>query len=35
MGNTCIVKPSEKTPLTAMRAVEILKEAGLPDGVVY
>jgi hypothetical protein len=32
MGNTCIVKPSEKTPLTALRAVEILTEAGLPKG---
>jgi len=29
-----ILKPSEKVPFTMMRVVELLKEAGLPDGVV-
>jgi len=33
-GNTLILKPSEKVPLTMFRTMEILKEAGLPDGVV-
>lgn len=34
MGNTVVIKPSEKTPISALRLVEILQEAGLPDGVV-
>ena len=33
-GNAVILKPSERTPNTAMRLVELFKEAGLPDGVV-
>ncbi|WP_110927914.1 CoA-acylating methylmalonate-semialdehyde dehydrogenase [Bacillus massiliglaciei] len=33
-GNTFILKPSERTPLLANRLVELLKEAGVPDGVV-
>ncbi|MGM0126322.1 methylmalonate-semialdehyde dehydrogenase (acylating) [Enterococcus sp. AZ194] len=33
MGNTFVLKPSEKTPLLANRLAELLKEAGLPDGV--
>ncbi len=33
-GNTFILKPSEQTPAAPMRLVELLKEAGLPDGVV-
>jgi 5-carboxymethyl-2-hydroxymuconic-semialdehyde dehydrogenase/aminomuconate-semialdehyde/2-hydroxymuconate-6-semialdehyde dehydrogenase len=33
-GNTCVLKPSEQTPLALGRFVEILHEAGLPDGVV-
>mmetsp|Transcript_81853 Transcript_81853/g.226848 ORF Transcript_81853/g.226848 Transcript_81853/m.226848 type:complete len:522 (+) Transcript_81853:68-1633(+) len=33
-GNTFVVKPSERVPLTAMRLVELAKEAGVPDGVV-
>ena len=33
-GNTCILKPAEQTPLTALRLGEILIEAGLPAGVV-
>jgi malonate-semialdehyde dehydrogenase (acetylating)/methylmalonate-semialdehyde dehydrogenase len=32
-GNTFILKPSEKVPLTAIRMAELLTEAGLPDGV--
>jgi acyl-CoA reductase-like NAD-dependent aldehyde dehydrogenase len=33
-GNTCILKPAEQTPLTALRLAELLAEAGIPDGVV-
>lgn len=33
-GNTFILKPSEKVPLTAVRLVELLAEAGLPKGVM-
>jgi aldehyde dehydrogenase (NAD+) len=33
-GNACILKPSPETPGTAMRLVEILLEAGLPENVV-
>jgi aldehyde dehydrogenase (NAD+) len=33
-GNTVVMKPSEITPLTAIRMCGILKEAGIPDGVV-
>ncbi|MFC5409792.1 CoA-acylating methylmalonate-semialdehyde dehydrogenase [Larkinella bovis] len=32
-GNTFILKPSEKVPLTAVRLAELFQEAGLPDGV--
>mmetsp|Transcript_32148 Transcript_32148/g.47947 ORF Transcript_32148/g.47947 Transcript_32148/m.47947 type:complete len:566 (-) Transcript_32148:144-1841(-) len=32
-GNTVVLKPSEKVPLTMMRVAELFKEAGLPDGV--
>lgn len=32
-GNTFVLKPSEKVPLTSMLIAELLKEAGLPDGV--
>ncbi|WP_420404534.1 betaine-aldehyde dehydrogenase [Nisaea sp.] len=32
-GNAMIFKPSETTPLTALKLAEIYKEAGLPDGV--
>lgn len=33
LGNTMIVKPSEQVPLSLVRVAEMLKEAGLPDGV--
>jgi aldehyde dehydrogenase (NAD+) len=33
-GNTVVIKPASDTPLSALRLVEILYEAGLPDGVV-
>ena len=32
-GNTFVLKPSEKVPLSAVRLGELLAEAGLPDGV--
>ncbi|MFY0544274.1 CoA-acylating methylmalonate-semialdehyde dehydrogenase [Brevibacillus sp. H7] len=32
-GNTFVLKPSERTPLSCIRIAELLKEAGLPDGV--
>jgi malonate-semialdehyde dehydrogenase (acetylating)/methylmalonate-semialdehyde dehydrogenase len=33
-GNTFILKPAEKAPLTGTRLVELFAEAGLPEGVV-
>jgi malonate-semialdehyde dehydrogenase (acetylating)/methylmalonate-semialdehyde dehydrogenase len=33
LGNTMIIKPSELVPLSCLRMAELLKEAGLPDGV--
>lgn len=33
-GNTCVLKPSEYTPLTAIRLAELLQELELPEGVV-
>jgi malonate-semialdehyde dehydrogenase (acetylating) / methylmalonate-semialdehyde dehydrogenase len=33
-GNTFILKPSEKVPLTSQRAFELIEELGLPPGVV-
>ena len=33
-GNTFVLKPSEKVPTTALRLAELMKEAGLPDGVL-
>ena len=34
LGNAFVLKPSEKTPLTTILIAEILKKAGLPDGVL-
>ena len=33
-GNTVVFKPSEETPLTAIKTLEIWLEAGLPEGVI-
>jgi acyl-CoA reductase-like NAD-dependent aldehyde dehydrogenase len=33
-GNTCVVKPAEQTPLTALYLASLVKEAGFPPGVV-
>ncbi len=33
-GNTFVLKPSEKVPLSAIRMIELLEEAGCPKGVV-
>ena len=33
-GNTCVLKPAETTPLTALRLAEIIQQAELPPGVV-
>lgn len=33
-GNTCVLKPSEHTPLSMLRMVELFHDAGLPPGVV-
>lgn len=32
-GSVSIIKCSDKTPLTAMRITEFIKEAGFPPGV--
>src|SRR6266550_170623 len=34
-GNAVVIKPASDTPLSALRLVDILYEAGLPEGVVY
>ncbi|MCZ4408653.1 aldehyde dehydrogenase family protein [Cryomorphaceae bacterium 1068] len=33
-GNTVVLKPAETTSLTAMKLAELIRDAGLPDGVV-
>jgi betaine-aldehyde dehydrogenase len=33
-GNTVVLKPAELTPLTAIRFAELVREAGIPEGVV-
>ena len=33
-GNSCVLKPSELTPLSFVPLMNIFKEAGVPDGVV-
>jgi malonate-semialdehyde dehydrogenase (acetylating)/methylmalonate-semialdehyde dehydrogenase len=32
-GNTFVLKPSERDPSVTMLCAELLKQAGLPDGV--
>ena len=34
MGNVCVLKPAEQTPLTALYVASLIKEAGFPPGVV-
>ena len=34
VGNTCVAKPSELTPLTANRLAELSLDAGIPPGVI-
>jgi 4-guanidinobutyraldehyde dehydrogenase/NAD-dependent aldehyde dehydrogenase len=33
-GNSMVLKPSEKSPLTAIRVAELAMEAGVPEGVL-
>ncbi len=33
-GNTVVLKPAETTPLTALKLAELIRDAGLPEGVV-
>ena len=33
-GCTCVIKPSEVTPLTSVLLVRLVEEAGVPPGVV-
>jgi aldehyde dehydrogenase (NAD+) len=33
-GNTVVLKPAETTPLTALTLAEVIRDAGLPPGVV-
>src|SRR5271166_4044143 len=33
-GNTLVLKPSERVPLTMRRAIELIEQTGLPKGVV-
>jgi aldehyde dehydrogenase (NAD+) len=33
-GNTCVLKPAETTPLTALLLARVCEQAGLPPGVV-
>ncbi|MDH5368838.1 MAG: aldehyde dehydrogenase family protein, partial [Gammaproteobacteria bacterium] len=33
-GNTCVIKPSEKVPLTMMMAMRLIEQTGLPKGIV-
>ncbi len=34
VGNTVVVKPSERSPLTAIKLAKLASEAGIPDGVI-
>ena len=33
-GNTCVIKPSEKVPLTMVLAMRIIEQTGIPKGIV-
>ncbi len=33
-GNTCIIKPSEKVPLTLQKVIRFVEQTGLPPGVL-
>ncbi|MGA8218579.1 MAG: aldehyde dehydrogenase family protein [Solirubrobacterales bacterium] len=33
-GNTAVVKPAEQASLTTLRLVELIQEAGIPDGAI-
>jgi aldehyde dehydrogenase (NAD+) len=33
-GSTCILKPCEQTPLSALKIAELIQEAGIPEGVI-
>src|SRR5258708_39158623 len=33
-GNTLVLKPSERVPLTMRRAIELIEQTGIPKGVV-
>jgi succinate-semialdehyde dehydrogenase / glutarate-semialdehyde dehydrogenase len=33
-GNACVLKPAQQTPFTALWAVELAREAGLPDDLL-
>jgi betaine-aldehyde dehydrogenase len=33
-GNTVVLKPAELTPLSALRLAELIRDAGIPEGVV-
>lgn len=35
IGNSVIIKPSEYTPLSILRLVELMHEAGVPDDVIH
>lgn len=34
VGCSAVIKPAEQTPLSAIRLAELMKEAGVPDGVI-
>lgn len=33
-GNTCVIKPSEKTPITMQKVFALFEQAGFPKGVI-